>query len=84
MLCIFTEVFYDYPEEVRPEKALEFDEILAISAKESGEDIQLVKDKIRDILDVQAEIAREQELEQNAEMMRNLKETLKEKGPQLV
>ncbi|KAF2885189.1 hypothetical protein ILUMI_20986 [Ignelater luminosus] len=79
-----SEVFYDYPEEVRPEKALEFDEILAISAKEGGEDIQLVKDKIRDILDVHAEIAREKELEQNADMMHNLRESLKEKGPRLV
>lgn len=79
-----SDIFYDYPEEVRPEKPLEFEDVLAISAKEGAEDIDLVKSRVRQTLDVHAELEREAELQKGAELMGNIKENLRERGPQLV
>ncbi|XP_050429870.1 GTP-binding protein 10 homolog [Adelges cooleyi] len=70
-----------YPDEIRPKKAIKFDKILPISAKNEPQDIEYVKTIIREVLDVNAEL--------NSESIDNrsindLKEQLRERGPVLV
>ncbi|KAF5297708.1 hypothetical protein FQA39_LY12039 [Lamprigera yunnana] len=77
------DIFYEYPDEMKPEKPLIFDDILAISAKESLNDIDLVKNKIRQLLDNYAEVKKEQERDE-FEHLSAVKQTLIERGPKLV
>lgn len=60
---------------------MHFDEILPISAKEGGEQIDLVKNKLRFLLDHYATTDKSDE---NSNIMMTLKENLKEKRPLLV
>ncbi|KAK4879554.1 hypothetical protein RN001_007700 [Aquatica leii] len=76
------DVFYEYPDEMKPEKPLIFDDVLAISAKEGINDINLVKEKIRHLLDVYAEAKKEKETEKSEFL--SIRESLNEKGPKLV
>lgn len=55
---------------------------MAISAKERTDDIDQVKAALRHILDVAAEL--EQKENDSAEMLHQLKESMREKGPRLV
>ncbi|XP_017777744.1 PREDICTED: GTP-binding protein 10 homolog [Nicrophorus vespilloides] len=79
-----SEIFKDYPEEYRPEQALKFEKVLAISAKENVEDIGMVKTKLRKTLDVFAEIQEEGKQEDNSDMFKKMKDDLKERAPLLV
>lgn len=57
---------------------------MAISAKENDEDVEMVKNKLRHILDVNAELNKEKQIEENAKLMSNIYENIREKGPSLV
>ncbi|XP_050533736.1 GTP-binding protein 10 homolog [Daktulosphaira vitifoliae] len=74
------DAIYLYPEDVRPKKAIKFDEILPISAKNEPGDIEYVKTIIRDILDIKEEI---NNVTDN-KSLNKLKDSLRERGPVLV
>ncbi|CAG9814062.1 unnamed protein product, partial [Phaedon cochleariae] len=77
------EFFKQYPEEMRPNKTLNFCDIIPISAKEHPDDVEHVKQKLRKLLDVLAELEKEEE-DQSTEIIENVRKSLKEKGPVLV
>lgn len=77
-------MFYDYSEDMRPEKPFEFDDILAISAIQGGQEIELVKNRIRELLDVHNQFETEQSIEENAKLINKIKENIKEHRPRLV
>ncbi|KAB0798525.1 hypothetical protein PPYR_09518 [Photinus pyralis] len=79
-----SDVLKSYPEEMRPEIPFVFDDIMAISAKESVDDVNLLKNKIRHLLDVHNEIKKKKELEEKAEFIANLRHNLGERGPLVV
>ncbi|KAK5646033.1 hypothetical protein RI129_004497 [Pyrocoelia pectoralis] len=78
------DLLQNYPEEIRPETPFVFDDIVAISAKESADDVNLLKNKIRHLLDVYGEVKKERELQEKAELVSNIKRNLAERGPLVV
>ncbi|CAG9864007.1 unnamed protein product [Phyllotreta striolata] len=68
-------ILSDFPEEVRPETPVKFYEIIPMSARDSLENVDYLKQRLRDMLDVIAEQQKENEPE-----IEDLKH-LKEKGP---
>ncbi|KAK9746853.1 50S ribosome-binding GTPase [Popillia japonica] len=75
-----SDTFDAYPENLRPDKPLKFYDILPISAKEGGEAIQGLKDKLRKMLD----ILFDQQTEDNAKLLETIQDLQKERGPMLV
>lgn len=71
----------EYPEDFRPKHPLKFHDIIPISAKESSNDIEKIKFKLRKLLDVLHEM-------QNDETRREIDEEfelpLKEQGPSIL
>lgn len=67
----------EYPEDIKPNKAITFNEIMAISAQESRS-IELVKERLRKLLDIFAAQATEEIIPEN------IKSTTRERGPALV
>lgn len=81
MKCVrILDTFDAYPENLRPDKPLKFYDILPISAKEGGEAIQGLKDKLRKMLD----ILFDQQTEDNAKLLETIQDLQKERGPMLV
>lgn len=64
---------------MRPERPLVFDDVLPISAKNDKSAINHVKERLRDILDVNAEITKQKELDQ-ANFLSKFHEEVKEKA----
>ncbi|KAJ8980050.1 hypothetical protein NQ317_012890 [Molorchus minor] len=75
-----------YPEEMKPTKFLKFCDIIPVSAKENVEDVEVVKDRLRKMLDVLTELeAKEQKKEEeNTNLYEDLRKGVSEKGPALV
>ncbi len=69
----------DVDQELRPEMHLQFDEIIPISAKFNRGSVNLVKDKLRDWVDISEEKKREK-----IDMEAKLQELHDEKGPDVV
>jgi len=69
-----------YPDEIKPSKAIQFDKILQISAKNQPDDVKRVKTILREVLDVN------EELNNNIEYksLDSVKEQIRERGPVLV
>lgn len=64
-----------------PETPLIFDDILPISAKSGDEkQIQYVKERLKDILDLNDEISKKKDMEENARLIQTLKEEIAEKA----
>nr|CAH7768205.1 unnamed protein product [Callosobruchus chinensis] len=76
--------FKDYPSEIRPENTLKFCDIIAVSAKERPEDVEYVKNRLRNVLDVLADLEQQEKLKENSEMYHNIRQKMKEKQPILV
>jgi len=76
----FSDAIVSYPDEIKPSKAIKFDKILRISAKDQPDDVQLVKSTVRELLDIN------EELNNNVEYksLKNIKEQLRERGPVLI
>lgn len=66
------------PEEIRPNKLIEFEKIITVSAKNSAK-VKLVKDELRNILDRVAE----QGIKQNDSKLETLREKIEERGPKI-
>ncbi|KAI4465200.1 developmentally regulated gtp-binding protein-related [Holotrichia oblita] len=75
-----SDTFEAYPENLRPNKPLKFYEFLPISAKEGGEAVQGLKDKLRKMLD----ILFDKQNEDNAKLLETIQDFQKERGPALV
>lgn len=69
-----------YPDEIRPSKAIQFDKIFEISAKNQPDDVKRIKTIIREVLDVN------EELNNNIEYksLDSLREQIRERGPVLI
>lgn len=74
------ECFQDYPEELRPETPLKFQQILPISAQKRGDDVEELKEKLRIMLDL---FYQESEVDEIA-AVRDAKRSQKERAPRLV
>jgi Obg family GTPase CgtA len=51
-----SEIAKKYPDNIRPENVLKFTDILTISAKEKLEDVELVKNRVRKLIDVMVQL----------------------------
>lgn len=69
-----------YPDEIKPSKAIKFDKILKISAKDQPDDVQRVKLTVRELLDVNEELNNNEEYKS----LKSIKEQLRERGPVLI
>lgn len=78
---ILSDVAKQYNEDMRPEQTLKFSEIVAISAKEKSEDVELVKQRLRRMLDVLAQLENN---EDDSNTYQDLKRSSSERGPSLV
>ncbi|XP_030763064.1 GTP-binding protein 10 homolog [Sitophilus oryzae] len=72
-----------YEENMRPSRLLTFSHIIPISAKEDRSDIELVKNKLRTLLDV---VSENEQLENNEsyDLYGEVTKPLKERGPKLI
>jgi hypothetical protein len=77
----FADVVGDYPENLRPERVLNFMEVLAISADKDPRGVEKLKHRIRDKLDFHAALQQE-DLETNA--IATLRAQMNPKGPQML
>ncbi|RZC36578.1 MMR HSR1 and/or GTP1 OBG domain containing protein, partial [Asbolus verrucosus] len=73
----------NYPENMKPAKVLKFSDIMPISAKESSEDVEKVKQRLRRLLDVMAQLQNSEDGSVTSDVY-DVKETLTEKGSKLV
>lgn len=80
LIIIFSGALDEYPEDFRPKHPLKFYDIVPISAKESSNDIQSVKIKLRKLLDVLHEMNNDETQSEIDE----IELSLKEKGPSLL
>ncbi|GLV41622.1 uncharacterized protein CBL_06851 [Carabus blaptoides fortunei] len=76
------ELLSEYPDDMRPERALVFDEVLPISAKLGGQSIGYLKERVRTVQDVHA--ANQDQDQHNAELQKRTAAILAERGPTLV
>lgn len=79
-IIIFLGALEEYPEDFRPKHPLKFYDIVPISAKESANDIENVKIKLRKLLDVLHEMHNEGTQSEIEEF----EISLKERGPSLL
>lgn len=68
---------------MRPEQPIKFDEVMAISAKNKGEDIEILKERLRLLLDCYAEQAKESN-DENADLYSKLTASVAERGPKVI
>jgi DNA-binding TFAR19-related protein (PDSD5 family) len=80
----FSEIAKKYPDNIRPENVLKFTDILTISAKEKLEDVELVKNRVRKLIDVMVQLENSENVSNIHDVYNNLKDALSEKGPNLV
>lgn len=75
-----SDAILSYPDEIRPSKAIQFDKIFEISAKNQPDDVKRIKTIIREVLDVN------EELNNNIEYksLDSLREQIRERGPVLI
>lgn len=74
----------DYPSEFRPIRSLIFDDVVPISAKAGGTGVEYLKNRLRDVLDLHAEMQNAEQVEENAKLLTKTQENLRERGPKLV
>ncbi|XP_043677502.1 GTP-binding protein 10 homolog isoform X1 [Vespula pensylvanica] len=80
-------VVSEYPEEIRPNHVIEFDDIVTASlALKKKNEIEMIKEKIRSILDINQEkdLILNKEIVSNSELHEKLKQQVKQYGPTLV
>ncbi|EFA04101.2 GTP-binding protein 10 homolog [Tribolium castaneum] len=82
LLKNLTDAARQCPEEMRPENFLKFSDVVAISAKEKSDDVELVKQRLRRMLDVLAQL--ENDDSKTYDVYKDIKDNLSEKGPSLV
>jgi hypothetical protein len=76
------EVVGEYPEDVRPDRVLNFTDVLPISADKDPRGIEKLKHRIRDELDFQAALRQEEDLE--TKVIATLRAQMDPKGPQML
>ncbi|XP_047361430.1 GTP-binding protein 10 homolog isoform X1 [Vespa velutina] len=77
----------EYPEEIRPDHVIEFDDIVTASlALKKKNEIEMIKEKIRNILDInqEKELISKKEIVPNSDLHEKLKQQVKQIGPTLV
>ncbi|KAG5891073.1 hypothetical protein JTB14_005709 [Gonioctena quinquepunctata] len=79
-----TEFFNGYPDELRPTRHLKFCDIIPISAKEHPEDVEHVKQRLRNLLDVLAQLQEKNETDESENVYNRAKNVLLERGPALI
>ena len=73
-LNILSDTILEYPSQIRPSKTMEFDEIIPISAKTSMSDVENLKHKLRNYLDMYAAEDDENSEEELLRRLRNNQE----------
>jgi hypothetical protein len=77
----FADVVGDYPEELRPERVLNFTEVIPISADKDSRGVEKLKHRIRDQLDFQAALQQE---DVETKVIATLRAQMNPKGPQML
>jgi len=75
------DVVGDYPEELRPERVLNFMDIVAISADKDARGVEKLKHRVREVLDFYAAL-RQEDTETKA--VATLRAQMTPKGPQML
>ncbi|XP_021930492.1 GTP-binding protein 10 homolog isoform X3 [Zootermopsis nevadensis] len=75
------DVVGEYPEELRPERVLNFTEVIAISADKDTRGVEKLKHRIRDELDFHAAL---QKKDLETEVIATLRAQMNPKGPQML
>jgi len=71
----------DYPEELRPERVLNFTDVVAISADKDPRGVERLKHRVREVLDFYAAL-RQEDLE--TKVVSTLRAQMTPKGPQML
>lgn len=79
-LCV-ADVVGDYPEELRPERVLNFTDVVAISADKDPRGVEKLKHRVREVLDFYAALQQE-DLE--TKVVATLRAQMNPKGPQML
>ncbi|XP_069690664.1 GTP-binding protein 10 homolog isoform X2 [Periplaneta americana] len=75
------DVIGDFPEEMRPERTLDFTDIITISANGDLKSVERVKNRIREILDFHAMLQKE---DKETDVIAELRAQMSPKGPQML
>ena len=75
------DVVGDYPEELRPERVLNFTDVVAISADKDPRGVEKLKHRVREVLDFYAAL-RQEDLE--TKVVSTLRAQMTPKGPQML
>jgi hypothetical protein len=75
------DVVGDYPEELRPERVLDFTGVMAISADKDPRGVEKLKHRIREVLDFHAML---QQKDLETEVIATLRAQMIPKGPQML
>jgi hypothetical protein len=75
------DVVGDYPEELRPERVLNFMDVVAISADKDPRGVEKLKHRLREVLDFCAALQKE-DLE--TKVVATLRAQMSPKGPQML
>ena len=75
------DVIGDYPEELRPERVLNFTDVVAISADKDPRGVEKLKHRIREVLDFYASLQQE---DSETKVVAMLRAQMTPKGPQML
>lgn len=78
----FLEICGKYDENLRPNIPIKFDEIMAISAKNRGTDIENLKLRLRHLLDFYAEVSESEDV--STTIYDKMSRSVAEKGPKVI
>ena len=71
----------DYPENIRPERVIEFTEVMAVSAGKNPADVDRLKNRIREVLDFHSAVEEE---DKEIEVISQLRKRMFPSGPQML
>jgi len=77
------ETIQNYPDKVRPTRAVRFDEIIPVSVKTSANDVEKIKKNLRELLDINAASEENYVGKENA-LLEGLRKVQREYGPRMV
>ncbi|PSN39091.1 GTP-binding protein 10 [Blattella germanica] len=75
------DVVSDYSDDIRPERVLEFSEVMAISANNNPTDVERLKYRIRELLDFHSSL---KEDDKEIEVISHLRKRMSPTGPQML
>ncbi|KAJ9573958.1 hypothetical protein L9F63_008648, partial [Diploptera punctata] len=75
------EIISDYPENMRPERAIEFTDIMALSIETNRADVKKLKYRLREVLDFHSALYED---DKETELISDLRTRMSPSGPQMI